>query len=106
MLTLYLSLLLAGVVFFLLHFLAQARIAKLLRDRHPAQWKIIAETERGRSGPFGVWMRLQLALRSPILPALEDVAITRWRRVWRYSLWGAWLCWFAALGLQYLARTH
>lgn len=106
MLTLYLSLLLAGVVFFLLHFFAQARIARLLRDRHPAQWKIIAETERGRSGPFGVWMRLQLALRSPILPALEDAAITRWRRVWRYFLWGAWLCWFAALGLQYLARTH
>ena len=104
MLMLYLSLLLAGVVFFLLHFFAQARIAKRLRDRHPAQWKIIAETETGRSGLFGIWIRLQLALRSPILPALEDATITRWRRVWRYSQWGAWLCWLAALGLQLLAR--
>jgi len=104
MVTLYLSLLFAGVVFFLLHFLAQARIARLLRERHPAQWKIIAETETGRSGILGVWMRLQLALRSPILPALEDAAITRWRRVWRYCPWGAWLCWFGALGLQWIAR--
>ena len=104
MLTLYLCLLLAGVVFFLLHFFAQARIARQLREHHPAQWKIIAETESGRSGVLGVWMRLQLALRSPILPALEDDTITRWRRVWRYCPWGAWLCWFAALGLQWMAR--
>ena len=104
MVMLYLSLLLAGVVFFLLHFLAQARIASLLRDRHPGQWRIIAETEQGKPGPLRVWMRLQLALRSPILPALEDTAITRWRRVWRYCPWGAWLCWFAALGMQWMAR--
>jgi hypothetical protein len=49
-------------------------------------------------------MRLQLALRSPVLPALEDDAITRWRRAWRYSLWAAWLCWFGALGIQLNAR--
>ena len=104
MVMLYLSLLLTGVVFFLLHFIAQARIASRLREQHPAQWKIIAETERGNPGPFGIWMRLQLALRSPILPALEDASITRWRRVWRYCPWGAWLCWFAALGLQWMAR--
>ena len=105
MVMLYLSLLLVGVVFFLLHFFAQLRIARLLRERHPAQWKIIAETEDGgRPGPLRVWMRLQLALRSPILPALEDAAVTRWRRVWRYCPWGAWLCWFAALGMQWMAR--
>lgn len=104
MVTLYLSLLLAGVVFFLLHFLAQARIASLLRARHPGQWQIIAEPEQGKAGPVRVWMRLQLALRSPILPALEDAAITHWRRVWRYCPWGAWLCWFAALGMQWMAR--
>src|ERR1051325_6211114 len=104
MLTLYLSLLLAGVVFFLLHFFAQLRIAKRLRDHHPSQWKISAETETGRAGLFGIWMRLQLALRSPILPALEDATVTRWRRVWRYASWGAWLCWFAALALQWMAR--
>ncbi|WP_266169623.1 hypothetical protein [Dyella subtropica] len=104
MVTLYLSLLVAGVVFFLLHFLAQFRIAKLLRTRHPAQWQIIAEPKGELPGPLRIWMRLQLALRSPILPALEDTAITRWRRAWRYCPWAAWLCWFAALSLQWMAR--
>lgn len=105
MITLYLSLLFAGVVFFLLHFLAQYRIAVLMRTRHAAQWQIIAEPEgHQKPGLLRIWIRLQLALRSPILPALEDTAITRWRRVWRYCPWAAWLCWFAALSLQWMAR--
>jgi len=105
MITLYLSLLFAGVVFFLLHFFAQYRIAVLLRTRHAGQWQIIAHPEGGETlSPLRVWMRLQLALRSPILPALEDTAITRWRRIWRYCPWAAWLCWFFALGMQWMAR--
>jgi len=104
MIQLYLSLLLAGVACFLLHFSAQYRIASLLRSRHPNEWKIIAESNGQPTNAVRTWMRLQLALRSPVLPALEDNAVTRWRQAWRYSLWAAWLCWFGALGLQYAAR--
>lgn len=104
MLTLYFCLLLAGVCFFLLHFYAQFSIANLMRTRHPNQWKIITEPDGVRLSGMRVWMNLQVALRSPILPALDDASITRWRQVWRYCPWFAWLCWFGALGLQVAAR--
>ncbi|WP_243041563.1 hypothetical protein [Dyella sedimenti] len=104
MIELYLTLLLAGVACFLLHFASQYRVAALLRRRHPHEWQIIAESDGRPTNLLRTWMRLQLALRSPVLPALEDGAITRWRQAWRYSLWTAWLCWFAALGLQFNAR--
>lgn len=104
MIELYLSLLIIGVVFFLLHFLAQIRIARLLQQRHPQQWQIIAVPDSGKGSPLRTWMRLQLALRSPILPALEDNAITRWRQIWRYAPWLAWTCWFGALAVQWSAR--
>jgi hypothetical protein len=104
MIQLYLSLLLAGVACFLLHFGAQFCIASLLRRRHPNEWKIIAEADGQPVNAVRTWMRLQLALRSPVLPALEDNGITRWRLAWRYSLWAAWLCWFGALAVQYTAR--
>ena len=104
MILLYLSLLLAGVACFLLHFGAQYRIASLLRSRHPREWQIIAESDGQPTNAVRTWMRLQLALRSPVLPALEDASLTRWRSVWRYSLWAAWLCWFAALAVQYTAH--
>lgn len=104
MIQLYLSLLMAGVICFLLHFGAQYRIASLLRHRHPREWKIISESDGQPTNAVRTWMRLQLALRSPVLPALEDASITRWRQVWRFSLWIAWLCWFAALAIQFSAR--
>jgi len=104
MLQFYLSLLLAGVACFLLHFGAQYVIASLLRRRHPNEWKIIAEADGKPTNALRTYMRLQLALRSPVLPALEDTTLTRWRLVWRYSLWAAWLCWFGALAVQYTAR--
>ncbi|MFC5740666.1 hypothetical protein [Dyella tabacisoli] len=104
MIEFYLSLLVAGVFFFLLHFFAQVCIARLLRQRHPQQWQIIAVPDNGKANPLRTWMRLQLALRSPVLPALEDQAITRWRHVWRYAPWFAWICWFGALALQWSAR--
>lgn len=104
MVELYLSFLLAGVVCFVLHFFAQYRVAAVLRKQHPREWQIITDTEGHPTNPVRTWMRLQLALRSPVLPALEDRAITNWRRVWRFSLWLAWLCWFAALGVQFSAR--
>ncbi|WP_114239200.1 hypothetical protein [Dyella sp. C9] len=104
MIQIYLSLLLAGVACFLLHFGAQYRVASLLRRKHPREWQIITDADGRPTNLLRTWMRLQLALRSPVLPALEDSAITRWRRAWRYSLWAAWLCWFGALGIQLNAR--
>lgn len=104
MIEIYLSLLMAGVACFLLHFASQYRVATLLRRNHPNEWQIIAEADGRPANPLRTWMRLQLALRSPVLPALEDDAITRWRLAWRFSLWAAWLCWFGALGIQLSAR--
>ena len=43
-------------------------------------------------------------LRSPALPALDDTAINRWQRVWRYSPWLGWLCWLGALAMRLLLR--
>jgi hypothetical protein len=104
MIAFYLTLLMAGVACFLLHFAAQYRVASLLRRKHPHEWRIIAEADGQKTNLLRTWMRLQLALRSPVLPALEDRAVTRWRLAWRYSLWVAWACWFGALGIQLNAR--
>ena len=104
MIELYLMLLVAGVVSFVLHFVAQYRVASLLRNKHPQQWQIIAEADGRPTTPWRTWLRLQLALRSPVLPALDDDGITRWRRLWRYCPWVAWLCWFGALAMQWAAR--
>ncbi|HEX7814345.1 hypothetical protein [Dyella sp.] len=105
MIQLYFLLLLTGVTCFLLHFLAQARIVSRLRNHHAHEWEIISVPEGGgKASPLRIWMRLQLALRSPILPALEDSSITHWRRVWRYAPWLAWVCWCGAIALQWSAR--
>ena len=102
MIVLYLGLLLAGVALFVLSYAAHFRVAALLRQRYPQQWKIIAEPENGKPGAMRTWMRMQYALRSPALPALDDPAINRWRRVWRYSPWLGWLCWLGALWMRLL----
>lgn len=102
MIILYLALLLAGIILFVMSYAAQFRLAGLLRRRYPQQWQIIAEPENGRPSGFRTWIRLQHALRSPAMPALEDHAINRWLRVWRYSPWLGWLCWLAALAMRFL----
>lgn len=102
MIILYLALLLGGVGLFVLSYIAQFRIAALMRQRYPQHWKIIAEPERGKASGFRTWIRMQHALRSPALPALEDSSINRWQRVWRYSPWIGWLCWFGALSMRFL----
>jgi hypothetical protein len=79
----------------------------LLRERHPQQWKIIAEPEQGRPSGMRTWMRMQHVLRSsqPRLPELlQDDAITRWFGLWRVTPWLAWGCWLAAMFLQWKAR--
>ncbi|MGH8158270.1 MAG: hypothetical protein ACREPQ_09130 [Rhodanobacter sp.] len=102
MIALYLALLVAGIGLFVLSYAAQFRLATLLRQHHPQQWKIIAEPEHGHATAFRIWIRMQHALRSPALPALEDASINRWQRVWRYSPWLGWLCWLAALAMRLL----
>ncbi|OOG40708.1 hypothetical protein [Rhodanobacter sp. C05] len=104
MIALYLTLLTAGIGLFVLSYVAQFRLATMLRQRHPQQWKIIAEPEHGQATAFRIWIRMQHALRSPALPALGDTAIDRWQRIWRYSPWLGWLCWLAALAMRLLLR--
>ena len=60
--------------------------------------------ERGKPSGWRTWIRLQHVLRSPALPALDDAAINRWLRVWRYSPWLGWLGWLGALGMR--LRLH
>lgn len=101
----YLLLLLGGVLFFVLHYIALARLSRRLRDTHPDQWKIIAQDERGIAvSTFARWMRLQNALRSPVLPALEDAVLNRWRTLWRVFPMLAWVCLIAAFLLRWSAR--
>jgi len=104
MIILYLALLIGGVGLLLLSYLAQFRLAALLRKRYPQHWQIIAEPENGKTSAFRTWIRMQHVLRSPALPALDDTAIDRWRQVWRFSPWLGWLCWFAALAMRLLLR--
>lgn len=101
----YLFLLLLGVLFFALHYLALGRLARRLRTSHRPQWRIIAEDENGRPvGGVRRWMRLQNAARSPALPALGDAVVTRWRQIWRTAPALAWLCLLAAFALRWTLR--
>jgi hypothetical protein len=49
MIFLYLTLLLAGVGLFVLSYVAQFRLASLLRQRYPQHWQIIAESTHGKA---------------------------------------------------------
>lgn len=100
MIALYLALLTGGVALFLLSYIAQFRLASLLRTRYPQQWQIVAEPEKGKSSGMRTWIRMQHVLRSPALPALGDASINRWRQVWRYSPWLGWLSWLGALAMR------
>ncbi len=100
MIILYLTLLTSGVGLFLLSYIAQFRLASLMRGRYPQHWKIVSEPEQGKSSGFRTWIRMQHVLRSPALPALGDASINRWRLVWRYSPWLGWLSWLGALAMR------
>ena len=99
----YLTLLAAGVTLFALSYVAQFRLAALLRRRYPQHWQVIIEPDRGTSSKLSAWrrwIRMQHVLRSPALPALRDAAINRWRNLWRFGPWLGWLCWLGALSLR------
>ncbi len=104
MIVIYLALLFGGVGLLVLSYVAQFRLASLLRRRYPQQWKIVAEPEQGKPSPWRTWVRLQHVLRSPALPALDDPTINRWQRIWRVSPWLGWLCWLAALAMRLWLR--
>lgn len=104
MIFLYLTLLLAGVGLFVLSYVAQFRLASLLRQRYPQHWQIIAESTHGKASALRGFVRMQHVLRSPALPALGDASIDRWRSVWRYSPWLGWLSWLAAVAMRLLLR--
>jgi hypothetical protein len=102
MIILYLALLVAGGSLFVLSYVAQFRIATLMRRRYPQHWKVVAEPEHGKASAFRTWVRMQHVLRSPALPALEDASIDGWQRVWRFSPWLGWAFWLAALAMRLL----
>lgn len=101
MIGLYLGLLLAGVALFGMALVAQWQVVRRLRRDHPQRWQIIAAPDGGKATGLQVWTRLQRALRSPILPQLQDRHITAWRQVWRFAPWLGWLCWAAAIGMRW-----
>ena len=102
MIIIYLALLTAGVCLFVLSYVAQFRLAALLRVRYPQHWQVIVETDRGKPSAWRRWIRMQHVLRSPALPALGDQTINRWRNLWRYGPWLGWLCWIATLAMRLL----
>jgi hypothetical protein len=102
MIILYLALLASGVGLFVMSYVAQFRLAALLRTRYPEHWQVIVEPDHGKVSALRTWIRMQHVLRSPALPALGDAAINGWRHVWRYGPWLGWLCWFAALAMRLL----
>ena len=102
MIVLYLALLVGGVGLFVVSYIAQFRLAALLRKRYPQHWQVIAEPEYGKTSAFRTWIRMQHVLRSPVLPALGDTTINGWRHSGRDGPWRGWLCWFAALAMRLL----
>ena len=104
MIALYLTLLTAGIGLFVLSYVAQFRLATMLRQRHPQQWKIIAQPDEGRPSAFRTWTRLQHVLRSGAPALFQDRTLSAWHRCWRITPWIAWPCWFAALAVQWLSR--
>lgn len=102
MIILYLFLLVAGVCLFGLSYFAQFRLARVMKQRYPQHWKIIAEPDAGKASGMRTWMRMQHAFRSPAMRALGDPVIDRWLRVWRYSPWLGWVFWLAALAMRLL----
>lgn len=99
---LYMVLLLAGAVGFLLHLYAQYRFARHMRTHYPRQWAIIAEPEQGKRSGIRTYARLQHVLRSPAPGLFEDRQLDRWHRIWKRAPFVAWPCWIGVLVIQAL----
>ncbi len=101
--TLYIILLVAGLIGFVLHLVAQYRMARILHRRYPQQWHIVA-AEGDRHPRLRTWAHLQRVLRSNIPEMFHDKELTQWHRCWRYGPWVAWPCWIGALALDVFVR--
>lgn len=101
--TLYIVLLVAGLVGFVMHLVAQFRIAHILHQRYPHQWGIVVAND-ARHPRFRTWAHLQRVLRSSIPEMFNDRQLTQWHRWWRYGPWIAWPCWIGALAVHVLMR--
>jgi hypothetical protein len=101
---LYVALLLAGLIGFVLHLFAQYRVATILRQRYPRQWDIVAKPEHGRRSGVRTYARLQQVLRADVPTLFDDPQLLAWHRCWRYAPWIAWPCWIGALALQVTGR--
>lgn len=102
----YLLLILAAVVLFALHYIAQWRFTALMRRRYPNHWKTIVEADTGRLQGLANYGRVRRVLKSDAPALLDDAALLRWQGWWRRTPWLAWPCWFAALALQWWALRH
>lgn len=103
-LALYALLLLVGIVCFVLHFVAQWRIAGIMRKHYPDQWRIVAEPDAGKRSALRTFGRFQHVLRSAAPALFDDRDMNRWLRVWRLAPRIAWPCWFVAILIQFFAR--
>ena len=97
---LYLALLIAGLIGFVLHLVAQYRVARILRKRYPQQWDIVSADRDERPRKLKTWSRLQRVLRSNVPELFDDAELTRWHRWWRFGPWVAWPCWLGAVALH------
>ncbi|HEX7342225.1 MAG TPA: hypothetical protein VF269_08120 [Rhodanobacteraceae bacterium] len=98
--TAYIALLAAGLVGFVLHLVAQWRVARILNRRYPRQWQIVSARNDDRPGKLRTYARLQRVLRSNIPELFDDHELTSWHHCWRYGPWLAWPCWIGALALR------
>ena len=100
MMVLYFGLLIAGLLGFVAHVYAQWRIARLMRQRYPRQWDIVARPEQGVRSRLRTWARFQQVLRADIPVLFDDPRLLAWYRCWRYAPWVAWPCWVGVLLLR------
>ncbi|HEX7339478.1 MAG TPA: hypothetical protein VF271_06035 [Rhodanobacteraceae bacterium] len=100
---LYIALLVVGLAGFVLHLVAQLRVAGILRKRYPQQWNIVAAD--GRHHRLMTYAHLQRVLRSSIPEMFADAQLNHWHRLWRIGPWIAWPCLAGAIVLHvYAAR--
>lgn len=99
----YILLLVAGLIGFVLHLVAQYRVARILHQRYPEQWDIVSAVEDDGRHRLKTYARLQRVLRADIPKMFDDPQLTFWHRCWRYGPWLAWPCWIGALALRAFA---
>lgn len=96
----YIVLLVAGLIGFAGHLVAQFRMARILRRRYPDQWDIVCAPKAEGRRKLKTYARMQRVLRSNVPELFNDTQLTQWHRWWRYGPWVAWPCWIGALAMR------